>query len=110
MPTEQEHPITRAAMRAELEAIETHLIDAIRQNGQQLKTEILATTQEFVRDARTEILRGFHAFAVSQDARLAKIQADLKTVDAATDTRIHVLEQRLMAIEAKLLLNPPRLQ
>ena len=120
MPNE-EQPITRTDLREQLETIEIRIIAAIgqaqaatlektREYVRDAQIATLEKTQEYVRDAQTEILRGFHAFAVSHEARIAKIQTDVKTIDSATDARIGALEQRLMQIESKLLLNPPRPQ
>jgi hypothetical protein len=72
------------------------------------QTEILERTQEMVRDAQTELLRGFNAFADGQNTRIRKLQADLSNVDTSTDLRLVVLERRLLEIEPRLLpITPP---
>lgn len=82
MRGEEQQPINRAELH---ETRKARLFAGIGQ----LKIEILQTTQKYVRDAQTEILRGF------------------KTADTATGT-LRALEQPLMAIEERLWLNPPR--
>ena len=118
MPSEAEQPITRTELRAELEGLETRLEtrllaaigQAIGQAISQAKTEILETTQEYVRDAQTEILRAFYTFESSREVRFQKLQTEVKGIDFATDSRIGNLEQRLMVIEERLLINRPRPQ
>ena len=65
-------------------------------------TELTERLQEFVRDAQTELLRGFEAFAGGFDTRMRKVQADLSNVDASTDRRIVLLERRMIEIEKRL--------
>jgi hypothetical protein len=62
---------------------------------------------EFVRDAQTELLRGFEAFSIGHNVRMRKLQADLSNVDAATDQRLLAVENRLLQIEKRLPLTPP---
>ena len=71
---------------------------------------ILEKTQEFVRDAQTEILRAFHAFERSREVRFARLKTEVKNLDAEANTRIDQMEKRLMAVEEKLILYPPRPQ
>jgi hypothetical protein len=73
----------------------------------QSQAEILERTQEMVRDAQTELLRGFSAFADGQNTRIRKQQADLSNVDASTDLRLVVLERPLLEIEPRLPPIPP---
>ena len=110
MPSEAEQPIARAELRAQLEGLETRLETRLLAAIGPAKTEILKTTQKYVRDAQTEILRAFHTFESSREVRFQKLQTEVKGIDFATDSRIGNLEQRLMAIEKNLLLNPPRPQ
>src|SRR5580658_4748231 len=73
----------------------------------QTRDDVLEAAQEMVRDAQTELLRGFRAFSNAQDIRIRKVQADLSNVDAATDLRLLVLERRLLEIEQRLHIPPP---
>jgi hypothetical protein len=73
----------------------------------QTKTEILEKTQEQVRDAQTELLRGFEAFIKGRDVQFRKLRADFSNLDAATDLRIKAVEDRLWQIEKRL--GPPPL-
>ncbi|MGA2117794.1 MAG: hypothetical protein ABSH56_23930 [Bryobacteraceae bacterium] len=62
---------------------------------------------EVVRDVQSEILRGFERYAAAEQIKFRKLQADLSNVDASTDRRLEIVEQRLYEIEKKLLLRPP---
>jgi flagellar biosynthesis/type III secretory pathway protein FliH len=93
----------RPATQADLHALENRLIKAIA--GSQ--AEILEHMHEFVRDAQTELLRGFEAYSIGHNVRMRKLQADLSNVDASTDQRLLALENRLLQIEKRLPLTPP---
>jgi len=64
---------------------------------------MLERVQEIVRDAQTEILRGFEAFARENEIRVRR----LETNESGTNERLANLEARLLEIEKKLLLRPP---
>jgi exonuclease VII large subunit len=113
-------PVTRNELKEELRALEQRLeerfdgrVDSLEERMMrtfaqliaQTKTEILEKTQEQVRDAQTELLRGFEAFAKSQNVQFRKLKADLSNLDAATDLRIRAMEDRLWQIEKRL--GPP---
>ncbi|MGP8246422.1 MAG: hypothetical protein ACLQVN_18115 [Bryobacteraceae bacterium] len=77
-----------AGVKGELAAVEGRLIEAVR-------------------DAQTEVLRAFERYAAGEQIKLRRLQADLSNVDASTDRRLEIVEQRLFEIEKKLLLKPP---
>ena len=95
----------RPATQADLHALENRLIKAIAQS----QAEIIEHLHEFVRDVQTELLRGFHAFATGQTTQMRKLKADLSNVDAATDSRLSAIEQRMLEIEKRLDIPPPKL-
>ena len=88
-----DRPVTRSelqvALQAALKVQSDHLIEAMR-------------------DMQTEVLRAFESFAAGQQIRLRKLEADHSNLDAATSGRLAVLEQRLLQIEKRLLLEPPQ--
>jgi hypothetical protein len=83
--------------------MEGRVILALKQS----QLEILERTQEMVRDAQTELLRGFASFAESQQIRMSKMTADISNIDASTNLRMIVLERRLLEIEKRLHIPPP---
>jgi hypothetical protein len=80
-------PVTRAELAAELTAAEQRIIER---------------TQEFIRDAQTEILRGFERFARSQNARIAALYGTTIT----HDERLTAIEERLTELEKRLIRGP----
>lgn len=85
----------KAELKAELTGMEDRLLRTIADS----QAVILEKTQEFVRDNQTEILRAIHAFATSIDQRNRRLIAS----DASHEERILTLEQRLTAVELKIL-------
>ncbi|MGA1994157.1 MAG: hypothetical protein ABSH45_00130 [Bryobacteraceae bacterium] len=79
---------SKPATKADLAALENRLV-------------------EVVRDSQTEILRAFERYASSEQIKFRRLQADLSNVDASTDRRLEIVEQRLLEIEKKLLMRPP---
>ncbi len=105
-----DHPATRADLHALEEKLERRL--------QEQKDELVAmiretaakqteSMHEFVRDAQTELLRGFQAFATGYDTRLLKLNAEVSILDTATERRLVALERRLLEIEMRLPHLPP---
>lgn len=86
-----------AKLDAKLEAKLTEKLGA-------LKDELL----EAIRDAQSEVLRGFHAFQTGWDLRLRKLEADHSNLDTATVGRLNNLEQRVFDIERKLMGGGPQ--
>jgi exonuclease VII large subunit len=111
-------PVTRNELKEELRALEQRFdarLDSLEERMirtftsliAKTKTEILEKTQEQVRDAQTELLRGFEAFIKGRDVQFRKLRADFSNLDAATDLRIKAVEDRLWQIEKRL--GPPPL-
>jgi len=74
---------------------EDRIAQIIKESNNQLRDEM----QEFVRDAQTELLRGFEAFAGGFEVRFRKVTADLSNMSSATDLRLTILERRMTEIE-----------
>jgi hypothetical protein len=113
-------PATRADVRAlgdRMEVLFLKLDDKVQklddkvqkldQELAQTREAILERTQEMVRDAQTELLRGYASFAESQEIRMRKMTADISNIDASTNLRMVVLERRLLEIEKRLHIPPP---
>jgi len=49
----------------------------------------------------------FFVYQEHADVRMRKISADVSNINTASELRLNNLEQRVIAIEKKLLLNPP---
>jgi hypothetical protein len=60
---------------------------------------------EKIRDSQTELLRGFEKFQTANFIRMRKLEANLSNLDTASSMRLENLEERLLEIEKKLLLN-----
>ncbi len=88
-------PITREELRELLTA---------------LRNEIRNDTQEFVRGAQTEILRGFHGFEQNREIRFSRLKAEVANLDQEANGRIDNIDKRLVALEEKLILWPPKQQ
>jgi len=69
-----------------------------------VQTRLRDEIGERVRDAQTEILRGFVAFQNSNMPRMRKMEADLSNINAPTSQRLEVLEERVLEIEKKLII------
>jgi hypothetical protein len=115
-------PVTRNELKEELRALEERLEARLIQTFTtlivqtkaemleriaQTKTEILEKTQEQVRDAQTELLRGFEAFIKGRGVQFRKLRADFSNLDAAADLRLKAVEDRLWQIEKRLGPPPP---
>lgn len=73
-----------------------------------LTKSITDSVQEMVRDAQTEILRGFERYSRSQDIRMRKIEADVSNLNTSESLRIAILEERVTTLERKLLGQRPQ--
>jgi hypothetical protein len=107
-PNEEQRPITREDLRQELTQLKSGLQDFVKEFVTDLQTKLKADMQEIVRDAQTEILRAFHSFEKSRELRFARLKAEVSNLDLEANGRIDNIEKRLMAIEEKLILDPPR--
>jgi hypothetical protein len=83
-----------AELRSYLEAMEQRIIE-----------RILDRTQEMVRDAQTEVLRGFERYLAGVQIRLRTLEADASNLKTSQDLRLANLEERIIAIELKLMGN-----
>jgi hypothetical protein len=104
--THGDQPASRADVLALDEKMERRL-QRIEDKIAQSQATILEATQEMVRDAQTELLRGYASFAESQEIRMRKMTADISNIDASTNLRMVVLERRLLEIEKRLHIPPP---
>ncbi len=60
---------------------------------------------EKIRDSQTELLRGFEKFQTANIIRMRKLEANLSNLDTSASMRLENLEERLLEIEKRLLLN-----
>lgn len=88
-------PITKK----DLLELEERLESKVDAKLQALKVEIM----EAIRDAQTEVLRGFHGFQTGWTLRLRKIEADQSNLNTASTERLNNLEERVFVIEKTLL-------
>lgn len=99
MPESNEPPITKQDLMEMKAGISQDLIEM----EARLEQRLLDRVQEMVRDAQTEILRGFERFSRAQDIRLRKIEADYSNLNTSETIRIGMLEERVTSIEQKLI-------
>ncbi len=66
-------------------------------------TAMHAELVELIRDAQTEILRGFEKFQTAQTIRMRKIEANHSNLDTSTSIRLDNLEERVLEIEKKII-------
>lgn len=62
---------------------------------------------ERIRDAQTELLRGFERFQTAEIIRMRKIEADQSNLSTSTSIRLDNPEERVLEIEKRLLVQPP---
>lgn len=70
--------------------------------------ELKESLQESIRDAQTEILRGFERYSRSQDIRLRKLEADYSNLNTSESMRIAMLEERVTSLERKMIGGDPQ--
>jgi hypothetical protein len=73
-----------------------------------MEARMMDRVQEIVRDAQTEILRGFERYSRSQDIRMRKMEADVSNLNTSESLRIAMLEERVTWIEQKLIGGDPQ--
>ena len=76
-----DQPVTRAILRADLQAFEGRVIEAIENAIAHSRAEIVKCMQELVLDSQNEITRGFEAFSSGHNFRFRKLRADFSNVD-----------------------------
>ena len=104
MPDQNDGPLTRAELRLELGNFKADMQEFVRDSQKELKADM----QEFVRDAQTEILRAFHIFEQNRELRFARLKAEVSNLDQEASGRMANIEKRLLAIEERLILGPPK--
>ncbi|HEX3684658.1 MAG TPA: hypothetical protein VHU83_19125 [Bryobacteraceae bacterium] len=60
-------------------------------------------TQEMVRDAQTEILRGFQRYLDASNIRLRSLEAETSNLKTAQELRLANHEERIIALESALM-------
>ena len=77
--------------------------EELRQYLSTMEQRMLERTQELVRDAQTEILRGFERFLTGNTIRLRTLEADFSNLRASEQLRLANLEERVQALELKMM-------
>jgi hypothetical protein len=95
-------PLTKAEFLEAMGQLRSYI-----DGGLQSLHERLQSLKEYVdkrtHDAETRLLRGFADFASTYEIRMRKMNADSGNLNTATDTRLAIVEDRLAAVERKLL-------
>jgi len=91
-----------ARIDAKLDALEARIDAKLDAKLDALKDSL----QEAIRDAQTEMLRGFAAYAEANQIRVRQLEIG----QSAVNLRMDVMERRLLEIEKRLMMNPPELQ
>jgi hypothetical protein len=71
-------------------------------------SEVEERLMERMQDMQTNILRDFSTWAESQTFRLCKLEVDHRTPDDTATQRLANVEHRLLEIEKRLLMEPPK--
>lgn len=82
-------PVTRAELADSLERLKVEILDAVR--GMLHETE-------------TKLLTAFFHYQEQADIKFRKLTADVANINSSADQRINNLEQRVTAIEKRLLM------
>ena len=82
---------------------EKFMDEELRQYLGAMEQRILDRTQEMVRDAQTDILRGFERYAAGNNIRLRTLEADFSNLHTSEQLRLANLEERVQALELKLM-------
>ena len=91
--------------QARFERIEKALEDlpeVMRSTHAAAKREIVEALTEVMRSMRTELLRGFAAFAEGQGARVKKLETNLAALHESASVRLRTLKVRMIQIEQRL--------
>ncbi len=97
-------PVTQAELEAALNTQSERLIELMRGMLEHVENALM----ERMRDMQTEILRGFGTWAENQSLRLNKLEADHHNLDTSATQRLANVEHRLLEIEKRLLMEPPK--
>ena len=68
-----------------------------------MERRIVDPTQEVVRDAQTEILRGFDRYQSGVQIRMRSLEAETSNLKTAQELRLANHEERISALELRLL-------
>lgn len=90
-----------ASTHQHLEAMEQRLDSKMDQHLEAMEQRILDRTQEMVRDAQTEILRGFERYQTGAQIRFRSLEAETSNLKTAQELRLANLEERVLALELK---------
>ena len=104
--TLQKHEILEEvsqAIRQSESRLKGEILDSIHQSKSKLKDEIL----DSIRQTETALLKAFFAYQEHAEVRMRKMSADVSNVNTASELRLNNLEQRVIQIEKKLMLDPP---
>ena len=82
-------PVTKADLKADLGALKTELLEAMR---------------AMLHETETKLLGAFFQYQEHAEIKFRKLTADLSNVNATSDQRINNLEQRVIGIEKRLLM------
>jgi hypothetical protein len=95
-------------LRTYLAGMEQRLEHHLLESTQALEQRILDRTQEMVRDAQTEILRGFQRYLDGSNIRLRSLEAETSNLKTAQEMRLANHEERIAALEAKVMMRGNR--
>lgn len=105
-----EEDLSKPATKGDLLGSETRTDTKLAGLEERLDASIVASEArmlEAIRDSQTEVLRAFERYPASEHIKFRRLQADVSNIDASTDKRLDVVEQRLTEIEKKLFVRPP---
>lgn len=68
-----------------------------------MEQRMLERTQEMVRDAQTEVLRGFDRYQAGIQIRLRTLEAETSNLKTAQELRLANHEERIAALEMRLM-------
>ncbi|MGH9666948.1 MAG: hypothetical protein ACRD9L_21195 [Bryobacteraceae bacterium] len=100
----EESPVTKKDLSDGIASAVLEIRKFVRETQAESEHRILDRTQEFVRDAQTEILRGFERYVAGADIQFRRLKADFGNLDTATEKRIEIVEKRLTEIEKRLVI------
>lgn len=109
-------PLTKADLIEAIGQLRKHFDERLESFDERLQSfdqrlqsldERLGALKEYIdertHDAETRLLRGFADFASTYEVRMRKMSADVGNLNTATDSRLTIVEERLAAVERKLL-------
>ncbi len=90
---------------AHLKGVDTRLqdVDTRLQSVDAHLKDMESRLVEKIRDAQTELLRGFEKFQTANNIRMRKLEANVSNLDTSATMRLENLEERVLEIEKKLI-------